>query len=59
MKKTIDNLGFKRIATEEAFATQELFKAYRDLLARKGSEDIGFNSLKPFMDRGLGGAVFG
>ena len=40
-----NDLGFKRIATEEAFATQELFKAYRDLLARKGSEDIGFNSL--------------
>jgi 2,3-dihydroxybenzoate decarboxylase len=38
-------LGFKRIATEEAFATQELFSAYRDLLARNGSQDIGFNSL--------------
>jgi 5-carboxyvanillate decarboxylase len=39
------DLGFKRIATEEAFATKELMKAYRDLLARKGSDDIGFNSL--------------
>jgi 2,3-dihydroxybenzoate decarboxylase len=37
--------GFRRIATEEAFATRELFKAYRDLLARNGSQDIGFNSL--------------
>ena len=38
-------LGFKRIATEEAFATPEIINAYRDLLARKGSQDIGFNSL--------------
>jgi len=38
-------LGFKRIATEEAFATREIIKAYRDLLARKSSPDIGFNSL--------------
>ena len=40
-----NDLGFKRIATEEAFATKDLMKAYRDLLARKGSDDIGFNSL--------------
>jgi 2,3-dihydroxybenzoate decarboxylase len=39
------DLGFKRIATEEAFATKDLMKAYRELLARKGSDDIGFNSL--------------
>ena len=39
------DLGFKRIATEEAFATKDLITAYRDLLARKGSNDIGFNSL--------------
>jgi 2,3-dihydroxybenzoate decarboxylase len=39
------DLGFKRIATEEAFATKDLIDAYRDLLARKGSDDIGFNSL--------------
>lgn len=39
------DLGFKRIATEEAFASKELIRAYRDLLARKGSSDIGFNSL--------------
>jgi 5-carboxyvanillate decarboxylase len=38
-------LGFKRIATEEAFATKEIVQAYRDLLARNGSDDIGFNSL--------------
>jgi 5-carboxyvanillate decarboxylase len=39
------DLGFKRIATEEAFATQDIVRAYRDLLACKGSSDIGFNSL--------------
>ena len=39
------DLGFKRIATEEAFATKEIIGAYRDLLARNGSTDIGFNSL--------------
>jgi 2,3-dihydroxybenzoate decarboxylase len=39
------DLGFKRIATEEAFATKEIMAAYRDLLARNGSSDIGFNSL--------------
>ena len=40
-----NDLGFKRIATEEAFATKDLIRAYRELLARKGSSDIGFNSL--------------
>jgi 5-carboxyvanillate decarboxylase len=39
------DLGFKRIATEEAFVTRDIVRAYRDLLARKGSDDIGFNSL--------------
>ena len=39
------DLGFKRIATEEAFITAEVLGAYRDLLARKASSDIGFNSL--------------
>ena len=39
------DLGFKRIATEEAFITADVLGAYRDLLARKASSDIGFNSL--------------
>jgi 2,3-dihydroxybenzoate decarboxylase len=39
------DLGFKRIATEEAFATPDLIRAYRDLLERKTSSDIGFVSL--------------
>jgi 2,3-dihydroxybenzoate decarboxylase len=43
-----NDLGFKRIATEEAFATKEIIHAYRDLLARNGSTDIGFNSLMGF-----------
>lgn len=42
MKK---DLGFKRIAVEEAFATREIIQAYRDLLERGASSDIGFNSL--------------
>jgi 2,3-dihydroxybenzoate decarboxylase len=39
------DLGFKRIATEEAFATKTLVRAYRDLLERKAIDDIGFTSL--------------
>jgi 5-carboxyvanillate decarboxylase len=39
------DLGFKRIATEEAFVTKDIVRAYRDLLARNASTDIGFNSL--------------
>lgn len=39
------DLGFKRIATEEAFATADLVRAYLDLLDRKASDDIGFTSL--------------
>jgi 2,3-dihydroxybenzoate decarboxylase len=39
------DLGFKRIATEEAFVTKDIVQAYRDLLDRRGSTDIGFNSL--------------
>lgn len=38
------DLGCKRIATEEAFLTKDMVSAYRDLIARKGSSDIGFNS---------------
>ena len=37
--------NYKRIATEEAFATQELFKCYRELLAAGSSGDPGFDSL--------------
>ena len=39
----VRELGFKRIATEEAFVTKDIARAYRDLLARNGSDDIGFN----------------
>lgn len=39
------DLGFKRIATEEAFITKDVARGYRELLARGDSKDIGFNSL--------------
>jgi 2,3-dihydroxybenzoate decarboxylase len=39
------DLGCKRIATEEAFATKDLVRAYRDLLERKATDDLGFVSL--------------
>ena len=45
MPHTRRDLGFKRIAVEEAFATKEIIQAYLDLLANNGSSDIGFNSL--------------
>jgi len=45
------DLGFKRIATEEAFLTKSIGKAYRDLLASGGSDDIGFNSLVGYYQR--------
>ena len=41
----VKDLSFKRIATEEAFVTRDIVKAYRDLLARNASDDVGFNSL--------------
>ena len=41
----VKDLRFKRIATEEAFVTRDIVKAYRDLLARNASDDVGFNSL--------------
>ena len=37
--------SYKRIATEEAFATKELYRCYRDLLAKGPSGDPGFDSL--------------
>jgi 5-carboxyvanillate decarboxylase len=36
---------YQRIATEEAFATRELIRAYRDLIERKGTDDPGFLGL--------------
>jgi len=35
--------GCKRIATEEAFVTKTVAAAFRDLIARGGSADMGFN----------------
>ena len=40
--------AYKRIATEEAFATADLLRQYRAVLARKSIDDIGFNSMWGF-----------
>ena len=39
---------YRRIATEEAFAPPEMLKMYRELLARGGYDDPGFQSLWGF-----------
>jgi 5-carboxyvanillate decarboxylase len=39
------NVGYQRIATEEAFATPDLFARYRKILADKTIDDVGFYSL--------------
>jgi 2,3-dihydroxybenzoate decarboxylase len=38
-------VSFVRIATEEAFATAELFDCYRRILEKKSVDDPGFYSL--------------
>lgn len=40
--------GYKRIATEEAFATVDMLQRYKRLLAGSGSGDPGFDSLWGF-----------
>lgn len=40
--------GYKRIATEEAFAPPEMMQMYRDALAKKTIDDAGFNSMWGF-----------
>jgi 5-carboxyvanillate decarboxylase len=42
------NPNYRRIATEEAFATIDMLRQYRDVLARKSIDDIGFNSMWGF-----------
>src|SRR5258708_10148256 len=44
----MNQLGYLRIATEEAFATPELFARYRKLLADGSHHDPGFASLMGF-----------
>jgi 5-carboxyvanillate decarboxylase len=39
---------YKRIATEEAFAPPEMIKMYREALAKKTIDDLGFNSMWGF-----------
>src|SRR5688500_20179214 len=46
--KIAPNPGYKRIATEEAFATPELLKMYRRLYESKTLDDPGFESLWGF-----------
>ncbi|HUK02231.1 MAG TPA: amidohydrolase family protein [Steroidobacteraceae bacterium] len=40
--------GYKRIATEEAWAPPEMFRMYREALAKKSVNSIGFNSMWAF-----------
>ena len=40
--------AYRRIATEEAFATVEMLRLYREALAKKSIDDIGFNSMWGF-----------
>jgi 5-carboxyvanillate decarboxylase len=40
--------SYRRIATEEAFATADLLRRWREVLARKSIDDIGFNSMWGF-----------
>jgi 2,3-dihydroxybenzoate decarboxylase len=42
------NAGYKRIASEEAFAFPELLKRYRTLLDKQPTDDPGFSSLWGF-----------
>ncbi|MEJ0006203.1 MAG: amidohydrolase family protein [Steroidobacteraceae bacterium] len=42
------SLTYRRIATEEAWATADLLRLYREALARKSIDDIGFNSMWGF-----------
>jgi len=41
-------MGYQRIATEEAFATKEMFACYRDILEKRLVDDPGFYSLWGF-----------
>ena len=40
--------AYRRIATEEAFATADMLRLYREVLANKSIDDIGFNSMWGF-----------
>ena len=44
----MNNAGYVRIATEEAFAPQEVLDRYRKLIAEEPNLDIGFTSLMGF-----------
>jgi 2,3-dihydroxybenzoate decarboxylase len=42
------NCAYRRIATEEAWASADMLRRYRAALARKSIDDIGFNSMWGF-----------
>jgi 5-carboxyvanillate decarboxylase len=42
------NVPYQRIATEEAWSPAEMMQMYRDALARKSVDDVGFNSMWGF-----------
>ncbi len=46
--KVARSTAYRRIATEEAFATPDMLRQYREVLARKSIDDIGFNSMWGF-----------
>lgn len=46
-----DDLSFKRIAVEEAFATSDLFAEWKNILLTEASKEPGFQHLyKPFLE---------
>lgn len=42
------SVGYLRIATEEAWSPPEMMQMYRDALARKSVDDVGFNAMWSF-----------
>ncbi|MGH8148769.1 MAG: amidohydrolase family protein [Steroidobacteraceae bacterium] len=42
------SVGYLRIATEEAWSPPEMMQMYRDALAKKSVDDVGFNSMWGF-----------
>src|SRR6267142_736538 len=48
IQEIVNNKPYLRIATEEAWASKELFDAYRKVLKDRSYEDAGFDSLWNF-----------
>ncbi|HTX24346.1 MAG TPA: amidohydrolase family protein [Steroidobacteraceae bacterium] len=45
---SLSRVEYKRIATEEAWSPPEMMQMYRDALARRSVDDVGFNSMWGF-----------